>query len=171
MKLLGAGMILSGCLGLGLWYKGQFAGRIKALHCLGNMLELLAGEVRYGRCTLPECCIHVSQYLEEPFANAFCRIGERMAENTGNSFGEVFREETGAGLEALPLKEQDREVFLYFAHQTGFSDGQMQLRTLEQCRDRLRQTEEKLEKENAEKSRMAVGLGALSGLLLLLILW
>ena len=46
----------------------------------------------------------------------------------------------------------------------------MQLRAIEQGMERLGVTEERLEKENEEKSRMAVGLGAMGGLLLILVL-
>lgn len=171
VKMLGACMIMGGCFGLGMWYRAQFFGRIRSLRVLRNILELLAGEVRYGRATLPECCSHIARYLEPPFREAFCKIGERMEANEGISFGEVFREEAEAGLDTLPIRRDDREEFLRFAMQTGFADGQMQLRTLEQSMERLKIRSEKLEQENAEKCRMAVGLGAMSGLLLLLVLW
>lgn len=94
-----------------------------------------------------------------------------MEENTGISFGDVFREETEGALKAMPLKEEDRENFMRFTAQTGFMDGQMQLRTIEHSMELLQATEEKLELENAEKCRMAVGLGAMGGLLLVLVLW
>lgn len=164
-------MIFWGCLGLGLWYRFQMEGRIHGIRDMIHILELLAGEIRYGRNTLPECCSHVAGYLKEPFGEAFLRTGNRMTENTGISFGEVFREEMEEALEKLPLKEEDRECFFRFASRGGFMDGQMQLRAIEQSIDLLRSTEEKLKKESAEKSRMAVGLGAMSGLLLILILW
>lgn len=145
--------------------------RIRTLRSLKHILELLAGEVRYGRATLPECCAHIAKYLAEPFRGAFSDIGRRMEENTGISFGEVFRGRMGEILGELPLKEEDRENFLQFTSQTGFADGQMQLRTIEQSMELLEDTRKRLEKENAEKSRMAVGLGAMGGLLLILILW
>ena len=63
LRGLGCCMIFGGCLGLGLWYRSQLNGRIGALRSLRNILELLAGEVRYGRDTLPECCGHISRYL------------------------------------------------------------------------------------------------------------
>ena len=58
LRTLGGCMIFTGCLGLGIWYRFQLEGRIKALRVLQNLLELMAGEVRYGRATLPECCGH-----------------------------------------------------------------------------------------------------------------
>ena len=75
--------------------------------------------------------------------------------------GEVFR--------TLPLKEEDREAFFRFLSQAGFADGQMQLRAIEQSMEFLHGTQERLEKENEEKCRMAVGLGAMGGLLLILV--
>ncbi len=94
-----------------------------------------------------------------------------MEENTGVSFGETFREEMEGVLKELPLETEDRENFLRFTSQTGFMDGQMQLRAMEQSLELLRGTWEKLEQENTEKCKMAVGLGALGGLLLILVLW
>lgn len=171
IKLLGSCMILGGCFGVGVWYREQFIGRVKVLRELRSMLELLAGEVRYGRATLPECCRNAGRYLQKPFSDIFYRISDKMDRDEGATFCEVFREEMLPELKQQPLKEEDVEHFLRFTNQTGFADGQMQLRALEQSMELLRNTEEKLERENAEKCRMAVGLGAMSGLLLVLILW
>ncbi len=170
-KLIGSCMILCGCFGLGIWYREQFAERIKMLNELQNLLELLAGEIRYGRATLPECCRNAGKYLQEPFPECFRRISARMDEDAGESFCMVFREEMLPELKKLPLKEEDVEHFLRFTYRTGFADGQMQVRALEQSGELLHATSEKLQRENAEKCRMAVGLGAMSGLLLILILW
>ena len=171
IKLLGGCLVFVGCLGLGLWYRYQFGARIKALHSLEHMLELLASEVRYGRATLPECCSHIAGGLDLDFEEAFREVGRRMEENMGTSFGEVFREEMEKALGGLPLQEADRENFLRFSARTGFSDSQMQLREIEQSAELLRNTRDRLERENTEKCRMAVGLGAMGGLLLILVLW
>lgn len=171
LRLVGGCLIFGGCLGLGFWYRCQWNGRIKALGMLEHILELLAGEVRYGRAALPECCSHIARYLREPFDEAFLAIGCRMEEDSGISFGEVFREETEGALQELPLEREDRDIFLEFSARTGFADSQMQLRAIEQGTERLRVLRERLERENAEKCRMAVGLGAMGGLLLILVLW
>ena len=61
------------------------------------------------------------------------------------------------------FKREDRENFFRFIPGEGFSDEKMQLRAVESCRERLEKTRERLEREGAEKSRIAVGLGAISG--------
>ena len=171
LRGVGGLMIFAGCLGLGLWYRGQFKGRVRALRLLGNLLELLAGEVRYGRSTLPECCRHVSAQLPQPFAEALLNVDRQMQENTGRSFACVLREELEGPLNELPLKAEDREMFLRFAPQSGFMDRQMQLFAMQQCRELMAGTVEKLDRENADKCRMALGLGVMGGLMLILVLW
>ncbi|MDE7354887.1 MAG: stage III sporulation protein AB [Acetatifactor sp.] len=170
VRWIGGCMIFSGCLGIGLWYRSQLMGRIRALRFLQEILELLAGEIRYGCSTLPECCRRIAARLQTPFDSAFFKIDARMQENTGVSFAEVFRECMAEPLKALPLKEDDREIFLRFVPKNGFPDGQMQLRAIEQSRKQLENTIEELESENVEKCRMAVGLGVMSGLLIILVL-
>ncbi len=171
LKVVGSSLILTGCFGIGWWYRVQFNGRLRTLRILREILELLSGEVRYGRSTLPECCCHVAGSFGEPFGSALAKVGQNMRDNTGLSFGETFQKEFEGALEAAPLKEEDREAFLQFTRQTCHADGQMQLRAMEQSSELLRKMEAALERENSEKCRMAVGLGAMSGILLILILW
>lgn len=149
----------------------QMKGRIKAIGALGDILGLLASEVGYGRSTLPECCGYAARHSHSPFREAFLSVSRRMEENRGESFGEAFREEMGRALEGLPLEAEDKEAFLQFTEHTGFADGRLQLRAIEQSMERLRWTRERLEVESVQKGRMAVGLGMMGGLLLVLVFW
>lgn len=171
LRFFGSCMILTGCFGIGWWYRMQFNGRLRTVRILREILELLSGEVRYGRSTLPECCSHVAGNFGAPFGDALEKVGQNMRDNIGLSFGETFQKEFEGALERTYLKDEDREAFLQFTRQICHADSQMQLRAMEQSAGFLRKTEETLERENAEKCRMAVGLGAMSGILLILILW
>ena len=91
-KLFGLGMILIGCIGLGLWYSSQFQKQLKDLREMCGILELLLGEIRFGRSTLPECCFHMVERVEEPYKNCFREIYESACRNQGESFGEICRE-------------------------------------------------------------------------------
>ena len=171
LKSVGGIMIFAGCLGLGVWYRVQLTGRVKALRLLRSILELLSGEVRYGRATLPECCRHIAPQLPSSFCRAMQEVDERMRRNDGDTFTSVFCECMRKPLKELPLQEEDREDFLGFVSESGFMDSQMQLRTLERSCKLLTDTTERLQRENVEKCRMAVGLGAMGGLFLILVLW
>lgn len=170
IKITGSLMIMVGCFGMGLWYKRQFTGRVKALRLLQTIMELLCSEIRYGRGTLPESCGRVALRLTSPCQDAFRQIAERMKENSGESFEAIFRECLEGPLGEMPLTEEDMEEFFRFVSGNGFMDGQMQIRMIEQSREQLEAKAEGLERENAEKCRMAVGLGAMSGLMIILVL-
>lgn len=127
-------------------------------------------EIQYGKATLPECCKRVGERQKEPFRSAFFQIYQIMHSNTGENFPQVFCTEMENCLKKQPVTGEDREAFLSFAKGESFGDGRMQLRTIERSKELLQLTIGKLEKENAEKCRMAVGLGVMSGLLLVIIL-
>ena len=170
LRLLGGGMILTGCLGLGMWYRQQFILRLKAIRVMVEILEILMSEIGYGKATLPECCRRVATRQPEPYRTGLLHIYTKMQENEGVSFSETFCACMEEVLKDQPVTTEDKEHFLAFAKGEAFEDGRMQLRTIERSRELLVGTASGLEKENAEKCRLAVGLGAMSGLLLLLIL-
>ena len=161
---------MGGCLGMGLWYRQFFMGRLEALRNLQSILEMLISEIRYGKATLPECCGNLAPRLQEPYSGCFRQISDRMEENTGVMFGQVFREQMEECMRELPLMDQDKSCILELFGDNGFGDERMQIRSIEQCRELLISTKDRLERENTEKCRMAVGLGAMSGLLLVIIL-
>lgn len=127
-------------------------------------------EIRYGKTTLPECCKSVGERQKEPFRSTLFQIYRIMRENTGECFPEVFCHNMEICMKELPLTGADKDAFLAFVKGDSFGDGRMQLRMIERSREMLVVTADKLEKENAEKCRLAVGLGAMSGLLLVIIL-
>lgn len=135
-----------------------------------GILEMLMSEIRYGKTTLPECCRRIGERQQEPFAQYFLEIHRSMQENQGERFSQVFCENMEKCLKELPVTAQDGEDFLSFARGQSFEDSGMQLRTIERSHELLQTTADKLEKENAEKCRMAIGLGAMGGMLLIVIL-
>ena len=161
---------MAGCLGLGLWYRQQFILRLKNLRILQGILEILMSEIGYGKATLPECCKRIGERYQEPFRSSFLYIYSRMQENTGDSFPRVFCAKMEECLKGLPVTGEDKDNFLAFAMGQSFEDGRMQLRTIERSKELLENTIGQLERENTEKCRMAMGLGAMSGLLLVIIL-
>ena len=171
LKLTGAGMILAGCFGLGIWYRGQFLGRVKCLRMLQRILDLWESEVRYGKAALGECCLHMQTQLPEPFKSCFEKLCLKLKEEQSEPCAALFRRLLNEAMEGMPLQRADKEAFLQFIPETGYMDGRMQLLSILRSRDLLEDTIERLERENAEKCRLALGLGAMSGMLLVLILW
>ena len=85
-KIIGLLLMLSGCMGLGLWHSLQYKQQLENLHKICYILELMCGEIRYGRCTLPECCRQLTKRVEAPYRDVFLQIYEVCMENNGESF-------------------------------------------------------------------------------------
>lgn len=170
LKLVGAILIVGGCLGLGLVKRQKLIMRVQVIEELLHILDLLKSEIRYGKATLPECCRHISEHIGEPYRNFFHQVFLHMQQNTGENFESVFEEKFRICCSSLPIEETDRKEFLQFVSSNSFMEDRMQLGTIEKTQDTLRHKLEILEKDNAEKCRMAVGLGAMSGLFLIIIL-
>ncbi len=171
LRIVGSVMIMGGCFGMGILYRERMRVRKKTLQQLLDMLELFESEVRYGRSVLPECCRRVGEQMGAPFGAALKRAAACGQTGEERAFPEVFARELGEIMDQLPLSEEDKENFFQFLSPVGYRDEKMQLRAMEQSRERLGRTRERLERENAEKGRIALGLGAMSGVLLILILW
>ena len=62
------------------------------------------------------------------------------------------------------------EEFLRFAEKEGYADETMQIKSIELSRQGLEHTADMQQREITQKCRLSVGLGAMSGLLILLLL-
>jgi stage III sporulation protein AB len=137
---------------------------------MSRIMEMMMSEIRYSKATLPECCRSIGERIQEPYRGAFLDVYRAMRENTGEEFGQVFRRRMEECLKTVPAQKKEKELFLRFAAESGFEDGDMQLSSIVQYQDLLKDLAAGLEREVGEKSRMALGLGAMGGLLLVIVL-
>lgn len=170
LKVSGVILISAGCVGLGIYYREQFAQRIVHIRILIYILDQMISEVRYNKSVLPECCLKLVGRLKNPYKEAFENTYRRICRNEGDAFGEILRRELAEAFERTPLGKEEKKLFLQFAGECGYTETGMQITQMEQYRDQLEEVRDQLEKEVAEKKRMALGLGVMSGLLLVIVL-
>ncbi|MBR5247717.1 MAG: stage III sporulation protein AB [Lachnospiraceae bacterium] len=170
VKLVGSILVVGGCVGLGGWYRGQFIGRLKQLRILITILDLMISEVRYSKSSLPECCRQLSGRLPEPYGNSFFKVWEETQENSGEGYRDIFVRNLKRCMEQVPLGAEEKKLFLEVSGQFGYEEARMQINSMEQCKEQLKNICGGLEKEVGEKGRMAMGLGTLGGLLLIIVL-
>lgn len=170
MRIVGAFLIIIGCTGMGIWYRENFIGRIKALRLLQTVLAFLESEIDYGHETLPEACGRIAFRMPGELGKALEMVAIKMRENTGESFNHIFQGQLRDILEKLPLKEEDRNDFFLFVSDMGYADEKLQLKLLQSSSELLKEKTDMLNRDKNEKCRMAVGLGVLGGFLLILVL-
>lgn len=163
-------MIITGCSGLGVWYGEQYREQVKTLQQFIHILELFEGEIRYGKSLLAECCLRLSEKLDEPYKNIFLEIYQRSMEHSGEDFGEICRQCMSCGMKELTVKTGDRELLINCFAESGYEEDVLQLRVIEQTKQQLLQRLECVAKENVSKYKVALGMGVMSGLLLMILL-
>lgn len=170
MQVLGGMMIVCGCLGLGIWYRQQFLGRLHRIRELIAILEQWSSEVRYNRSTLPECCLRIGNCREDRLGRICKEVYEEYITSEGSGFLELAEESFRKKLNTLPLKKEDIDRFLLFTGREGYPDEAMQIRAIELAKQELERTAEMQQREISQKCRLSVGLGAMSGLLIVILL-
>lgn len=169
-RIIGFVLILVGCSGLGMWYCLQFRKQQSNLQAMCRILELLMGQIRYGRCTLGECCLQLSERVEEPYKSCFLAIYQRTCEGSGESFGQICKEQLQQDMLGVVADKEDKALFISCFTESGFEEGRMQLRSIEQIKEELEKHAYRISKENASRCRLALSLGMMSGLLLVILL-
>ena len=169
MKCLGAIMILAGCLGLGYRYTCRLSQRIRLLEEMLRILELVEGEVAYGRATLPECMLFAGQQTGGEISNALVRVGERSLQHPGESFGKLLRLELDRVLMGN-LDKGEQEAFYRLVTPLGYEEDAMLTRALKRSIRELDEAVEQLKQRRQEKCRVALSLGGLGGILLVILL-
>jgi stage III sporulation protein AB len=170
LQLVGSLMVGFGCLGLGYWYRFQAHTRIRHLREMMKIVDVMMSEIRYHKSNLYECCRRIADRVEMPYRQGFLELYEKMMENTGENYRELYENIMEKYLKTLPLQLEERKVFLQIASENGFADEEMQLLALDGARQQLHKILDEAMEALAPKSKVAMGLGVMSGLLLIILL-
>ena len=170
LKWVACIMTIGGSLGMGMWYREQLLERIWVLRKLCWITELVSGEIRFQRKTLPECCRTIAESLEKPYGEWFQRIHQGCRTEQGEELGEWMRECLETGLKELPVTEEDRRAFLEFIPVRSYFDWEMQISSLEKSRLTLQRRIQDLEADCKQKGKLAPALGLGCGLVLVIVL-
>lgn len=169
-KLIGVFCILAGCAGWGNTKAAMEKERVRHLRTLFHILGQMRGEVSYGKHTLPEICLLLSELNDDRYKTCFSRIYEQTREENGGDFLKVWEMEMGNCLEGLLLREDERETMTGLPKTLNFREegGQSERIGLAEAflEGRYRQAEETYE----NRSKMIRSVSILTGLLLAMIL-
>lgn len=169
IKWIGAILIFVGCVGVGIWFRMQYAHKLAVVKECGKAFSLLQGEIQYGRTPLPEACYAVAGRTKGSCRTLFYRVGEKMMEGS-DSTEVIWQEEVRSTLNDREMRLQDQEEILRLGTTLGYLDLELQYRTLELCIQRLEESRDSYEKERRNRMRLYPLLGTFAGLLICLVL-
>jgi len=170
LKTAGAVCVLTACIG----YAASLTERQKyhrdVLLSLIQILELLAGEIRYERLTMAEVFRNMDKKYHGPAGETMRHIADRLVsseyENLENVWSSAFRKDK----KVLMLSEEELDILLDTGKNLGYLDVEAQMNHLYHCRQRLEQKLQEAQKSLDEKKRLYRYLAVAAGVMVILVL-
>lgn len=169
LRLLGFGLVLAGCVGLGVWYSFRFRREIQNLKSMCYVLKLLERQVSYGCNTMAVSCREIAERVEEPFKGCLTEIYQNACRNDGKSFGQVCEECFSKRLKKLMVGNKEKQIFMNCFIQSSFEEESQQAGSIQQERVELEERLQSLNKEIESRCRLSVSLGTMGGILLVIL--
>ncbi len=169
-KIAGVLCILAGCAGWGSAKIRQERERIRHLRVLCHILGQMRSEISYGKHTLPEICLILSELNDECYRMCFRRIYERTQMESAAAFPEVWEEEMKSCLEKLPLREDERQTAEELPKILSLREESGQAGRIGQAEAFLEGRYGQAEEACENRSKMIRSVSILTGLLLAILL-
>ena len=164
----GAALILGTSIMWGVFMSAKNYYRIKDLREMKRAFSILISEIDYGQTPLSEATMNVSAKCAEPIGRVFKSFSEGLLGKVDvyllwSATVESMKDESYF----LP---EDLEMFKSFGKTLGYLDSEMQVRNIEMQIDYITHAIDELEKIKDKSRKMYLSLGALSGLMTIIVL-
>lgn len=170
LKLAGVILLMTGCTGLGISMVLDEKRRIRGLREIRRIILRMQSEMVYGKRTLPEICMLLSQHMEKPYRQAFCEIFHRLEENDGSMLEIIWKEKMEVCMKGMPLKEEEKAVLIGLPDNMGILDETTQAANIGQSLDMIDERIRRAESEYEGKSRVIMSISVMVGLFLIILL-
>lgn len=170
IKLLGAGMVLLSCTGMGFFISEKYKMRIAQLKELRRHMNILYGEIQYGASELPEALKSVASRNHGDITAFFEWASTEASKLEGSRFSSIWKHAIEEKLKDTCLKKEDKQLLQRLGDNLGFLDQKTQLSTMELYIHSLEDNIEEGTKEMKEKVRLYHMLGVLGGIFITIVM-
>lgn len=170
LKIAGCLCILAGCIGWGMGRVRDEKSRIRHLQEVIRTIKRIQNEISYGRHTLPEICLILSEYCMAPYETCFRTIYERAVQQNGACLEEIWEEEMTRSLHKTRLQEEEKEILISLPQNLGIQEEKYQAESIGQSMDLLLRKCRQAEDAYENKSRVIFSLSILTGVFLTILL-
>lgn len=170
LKIAGCLCILAGCIGWGTGRVRDEKSRIRHLQDMIRIIKRIQSEITYGRHTLPEICLILSEYCRTSSGEYFRRIYERAMQQDGACLEKIWEEELSRSLSGSHLREEEKEILIGLPRNLGIQEEKYQAESIGQSMDLLLRKCRQAEDTYENKSRVIFSLSILTGVFLTILL-
>ena len=162
-------MILSGCMGAGIWYSQLCIRKWRNLQNCQKALMILRNEIIYGRTPLPVAFAQMAGRTSGSVSVFFHTVSRRLEEG-GGRLEDIWTASLQEILTASEMRQEDRQELAGLGNTLGYLDARMQVQALELYEKRLEGSLLAWEQEKEKKARLYPVLGTMGGALICLII-
>lgn len=170
LKIMGIGCILAGCTGWGINRIREERSRVQHLREMIRIIKRIQDEICYGKHTLPEICLILSDYCNASYQLCFWQIYEQMNQENGTSFGRIWVQRIEQCLREAPLTEDEKDILRKLPYNLGMQEEKLQAENIGQSMEFLVRECRKAEDAYDNKARMLLSVSFLTGIFLTILL-
>lgn len=170
LKLLGMGLMVSGCIGFGFYKGNQCKRRREELLELKKMMLLLKGEIKYQLTPLPEALSVVGKKLNSPFGKLLEKMGKELNSHKTKGIYPIWSTYIKELEGRSALLKEDRKELLELGERLGGLDRETQLGAIIQYEQLLDFTLDEVQTTLSQKVKLCHTLGITGGLFLFILL-
>ncbi len=169
-KLAGVACILAGSVGWGLGRVGEERRRVEYLREILRIVRRMQDEIDYGKRTLPEICLILSECCGPLYGACFRRIYELTGQGDGAPVKRVWEEQVKACQAEAPLSEAEKAILGNLPQCLGMREEKQQARNIGRYAETAYESCRKAEGAYENKTRMLLSLSVLAGAFLTILL-
>lgn len=169
-KLIGVMCILIGCVGWGISRIAEEQSKILHLRELIRIIKRIQDEISYGKHTLPEICLILSEYCHPLYQPYFRRIYDQVNRSGGGCFEQVWEEQMRACMQEAPLAEEEKDILRSLMRNFGLQEEKLQAQNVGQSMDLLVRRCRQAEDAYDNRSKMLLSVSVLAGAFLVILL-
>ena len=170
IKITGAMCVLIGCIGYGIEKIGRERGRVEHLREMICIIRRIQDEISYGKHTLPEICLILSEHCDVFYRPFFRQIYEYTNNGNGTPFGSIWEQQIGLCLRDTPLTKEEKNILRSLPQNLGIQDEKLQAENIGRIIDLLGRKCRKAEDAYENKARMILSVSLLTGVFLIILL-
>ncbi len=169
IRLMGCVLVITGALGLAQSICRDGKRRLEMLKTLRGIFETMKYYIAYQKITIPESLFRLADRGEGLLSGAFREIYRRVYEK-GEDFPCAWRKQMEQALADSPLTGEERSLILHFPACLGFMEENAQAGALDELLREINLHIEELTRDQKDKNRVVLSLGAAAGVLLSILL-
>ena len=161
MKFIGAVLIISGSVFVGMYFLRQLKRRSNVLSDILLSLTALHNEISFGRSSLEDAFSRLSR-IKGDTGDFYYRCCEGMKAIPKIEFEKLWRDNVILLFEPIIFSKNEKEVMLTLGSGLGSADSDSQVRSLRYASEELSRLKEDAFEEERKKSKMYMGLSMIA---------